>query len=101
MSDDEEKKKRLNAQLTNVDVDKSGVAAAGRVNYTLPLSKDSSIQAYADIEARKRKGEKLGLSAPTVGLNYTKTFKSGGKVRTASARADGIAKRGKTKGSIV
>ena len=101
MSDDEEKKKRLNAQLTNVDVDKSGVAAAGRVNYTLPVGKDSSIEAYADIEARKRKGEKLGLSAPMFGINYTRRFKSGGKVKTASARADGIARRGKTKGSIV
>jgi hypothetical protein len=35
------------------------------------------------------------------GINYTRRFKSGGKVKTASARADGIARRGKTKGSIV
>lgn len=101
MSDEDEKKKRLNATLTNVDVDKNSVSAAGRINYTLPISNNSEIEAYADVEARKRKGEKLGLSAPMFGINYKRSFKSGGKVKTASSRADGIAKRGKTKGSIV
>jgi len=98
---EEEKKKRLSAQLTDVNIDKGGVGAAGRVSYTLPLDKTSEIEAYADLEARKRKGEKMAFAAPMIGLGYTKRFKKGGKVKSASARGDGIAKRGKTKGKFV
>lgn len=98
---DEEAKKRLSAQLTNVDIGKGGVGAAGRVSYKLPVDKQSELEAYADIEARKRKGENLALTAPMFGIGYTRRFKQGGKVKSASARADGIAKRGKTKGRMV
>ena len=72
---EEEKKKRLSAQLTDVNIDKGGVGAAGRVGYTLPLDKTSEIEAYADLEARKRKGEKMAFAAPMIGLGYTKRFK--------------------------
>lgn len=98
---DEEAKKRLSAQLTNIDVGKGGAGAAGRVSYKMPLDKQSELEAYADIEARKRKGENLALTAPMFGIGYTRRFKQGGKVKSASARADGIAKRGKTKGRMV
>ncbi len=97
----DEEKKRLSAQLTNLNIDKGGAGAAGRVNYKMPLDKQSEIQAYADIEAQKRKGKPMSLSAPMVGLEYTRRFKEGGKVKSASVRADGIAKRGKTKGRMV
>jgi len=99
--DTDEEKKRLSAQLTNLNIDKGGVGAAGRVSYKMPLDKQSELQAYADIEAQKRKGEKMSFGAPMVGLEYTRRFKGGGKVKSASARADGIAKRGKTKGRMV
>ena len=98
---DEEEKKRLSAQLTNIDIGKGGVGAAGRVSYKMPLDKQSELEAYADIEARKRKGENLALTAPMFGISYNRRFKQGGKVKSASARADGIAKRGKTKGRMV
>ena len=98
---DEEEKKRLSAQLTNIDIGKGGVGAAGRVSYKMPLDKQSELEAYADIEARNRKGENLALTAPMFGIGYTRRFKQGGKVKSASARADGIAKRGKTKGRMV
>ena len=97
----EEEKKRLSAQLTNLNIDKGGAGAAGRVSYNIPLDKQSELQAYADIEAQKRKGEKMSLAAPMFGIGYTRRFKEGGKVKSASARADGIAKRGKTKGRMV
>lgn len=37
---------------------------------------------------------------PVVEENSQKLFKKGGKVKSASARADGIAQRGKTRGKI-
>ena len=97
----DEEKKRLSAQLTNIDIGQGGVGASGRVSYNMPLDKTSDIEAYADVEARKRKGEKMSLSAPMIGLNYTKRFKQGGKVKSASSRADGIAQRGKTRGKML
>jgi hypothetical protein len=36
-----------------------------------------------------------------IAAHYSEGMKKGGKVRTASSRADGIAQRGKTKGRIV
>jgi hypothetical protein len=35
------------------------------------------------------------------GLRWTKKFSEGGKTKSASSRADGIAKRGKTKGKYL
>jgi len=37
----------------------------------------------------------------TPGLSWTKNFSKGGKVSSASKRADGIAQRGKTKGRML
>lgn len=98
---DEEDKKRLSAQLTNIDIGQGGAGVSGRVSYKMPLDNTSDIEAYADLEARKRRGEKMSFAAPMIGLGYTKRFKQGGKVKSASARADGIAKRGKTRGKFV
>lgn len=97
----EEEKNRLSAQLTNIDIGKGGAGASGRISYKLPLDKQSELEAYADIEAQKRKGEKLSLASPMFGIGYTRRFKQGGKVKSASVRADGIAQRGKTRGRMV
>lgn len=99
----DEEKKRFSAQLTNLDLGKEGVGATGRVSYKLPLDKESEVEAYADLAAQKRKGQKLDFSTPMLGVGYTRrfNFKQGGKVKSASARADGIAQRGKTKGRMV
>lgn len=117
---DEEAKKRLSAQLTNLDIGKGGVGASGRVSYKLPLDKQSELEAFANVEAQKRKGGRPSLAiskggidpfemltgggfsaSPMLGIEYTRRFKQGGKVKSASVRADGIAKRGKTKGRMV
>ena len=97
----DEEKKRFFAKLTNLDLSKEGAGATGRVSYKLPLDKESELEAYADIAAQKRKGQKLDFSTPMLGIGYTRRFKQGGKVKSASVRADGIAQRGKTKGRMV
>jgi len=97
----EEERKRLQAQLTNVDVGPGGVGASGRMTYNMPVDKNTNLQLIADLEAQKRKGQKASMSTPYVGFNLEKRFKKGGSVKSASVRADGVAKRGKTKGRFV
>ena len=59
--------------------------------YRKKLSPDSSLEFYGE-------RSKKGMGEPwTAGVNYRKEFKKGGKVKSASARADGIAIRGKTR----
>lgn len=48
----------------------------------------------------------IGGNSPVSGyepqfVGHTQNFKKGGKVKSASSRGDGIAKRGKTKGRMV
>jgi len=48
----------------------------------------------------------IGGNSPVSGyepqfLGHTQNYKKGGKVKSASSRGDGIAKRGKTKGRMV
>lgn len=58
-------------------------------------SKESQ-QAAADAATRKKEE-----SAPTTRSEMGSIFKKGGKVSSASKRADGCAVRGKTKGRVV
>jgi len=63
--------------------------------YRKRLSPSSALEFY---------GEKSKYGEPfAAGVKYTKEFKRGGKVKmkSASARADGIAQKGKTRGKIV
>jgi len=46
------------------------------------------------------KAPTLQNESPVVEENTQKLFKKGGSVKSASARADGIAKRGKTRGTM-
>ena len=64
-----------------------------------PIEKGPSKQSMQDAadDAMRRKEER----APTTSSEMGKMFKKGGKVGSASKRADGIAQRGKTKGRIV
>ena len=64
-----------------------------------PIEKGPSKQSMQDAadEAMRRKEER----APTTRSEMGKMFKKGGKVSSASKRADGCAIRGKTKGRIV
>lgn len=45
--------------------------------------------------------ERAAKTAPTTKTEMGKMFSKGGKVGSASRRADGIAQRGKTKGRII
>ena len=96
-----EEDKRLSGQLTNLAFDKGSVGAGGTFNYKIPFDKKSGLEAQADIEAKKNKGQRMRLTSPMFSVAYNKNFKQGGKVKSASARADGIAQRGKTKGRMV
>ena len=40
----EEERKRLQAQLTNVDVGPGGVGASGRMTYDMPVDKNTNLQ---------------------------------------------------------
>jgi hypothetical protein len=59
--------------------------------YKRKLSPDSSIEVYGE-KRQKDMGEPW-----SAGVSYSKDFKKGGAVKSASARADGIAIRGKTR----
>jgi hypothetical protein len=102
---------------------------AGRVGYHQPLDDDSSIDFgvsghrvkgknfsdknldAADLRYFKKLDDNSSMSADLgygrgeginrAGVKYTKKFKQGGKVSSASNRGDGIAQRGKTKGKFV
>ena len=52
-----------------------------------------------EVAGGELKPAKLPLGA--YGLRYTRKFAAGGKVSSASKRADGCAIRGKTKGKMV
>ena len=82
-------------------LDKNFKGAGGRFSYAKDLDKNSSIQAYADLMAGKPAGQDTFIKPNKVGFEYRKSFAKGGKVASASSRADGIAQRGKTKGRFV
>ena len=71
---------------------KGGVKVPGvGAKYRKKLDKDSSLEFYGE-KRDKNMGEPW-----QAGVTYNRQFKKGGKVKSASERADGIAIRGKTK----
>jgi hypothetical protein len=69
-------------------------------------AKSSPLIAKAEIERMKEildkpRGGGGGGAMPKSNRDITKNMKSGGKVSSASSRADGCAMRGKTKGRMV
>lgn len=101
-SDDDELRGYANlyANLGTEVRDKLGVSGLG-VNYRKNLTPESYFEVYGD--------KQMGGPA-SGGIRYTRQgniFKKGGAVKkskakkSASARADGIAKKGKTRGRIV
>ena len=81
-------------------LDKGFKGVGGRLAYDKELDKNSSIRAYADVMAGKAAGQSAFIKPQKVGLEYRRSFAKGGAVRSASARADGIAQRGKTRGKM-
>lgn len=98
MSDKPESDLRFSPSF--VTLDKGFKGAGGRLSYKKDLDKDSSLQAYADIQAGKPEGQSFFVKPSKIGLEYRKTFSKGGRVSTASKRADGIASKGKTRGRM-
>ena len=62
---------------------------------------DAPVPASVVQEAEDKKMQDKAKQAPTTKTEMGKPFAKGGKVSSASARADGIAQRGKTRGTIV
>lgn len=52
-------------------------------------------------ESRQARERRAGETAPTTKSTMGSVFKKGGKVGSASKRADGCAQRGKTRGKMV
>ena len=77
--------------------DKDYLLGIGRISGYKDVGKDSELSAHADVMASKFKGSGAKVSPIGIGVNYRKSFKKGGKVKSASVRADGIAQRGKTR----
>ena len=89
----------VNPQFLSMDKNFKGVG--GRLAYTKDLDKNSSLQAYADLMANKAVGQDAFVKPQKIGVEYRKSFSKGGKVSSASSRADGCAQRGKTRGKMV
>ena len=79
-------------------VDKDSQALGSRIMATKKLGKNTALQGYYDIDTTNDKYSGMKHRRGGAGISLMHNFSKGG---TASARADGIAKRGKTKGRIV
>jgi hypothetical protein len=82
-------------------LDKNFTGAGARLTGTKKIDKDAMLQAYIDADVMRDKYQGTKGRVSGAGVRFTKNFAKGGKVLTASERADGIASRGKTRGRIV
>ena len=84
-----------------------GGAVAPVIGAAVPELRDKIMNIGADEtkaatpEEEKKKKEKESFSPNQPAQVYQPTYKKGGKVSSASKRADGCAIRGKTKGRVV
>ena len=91
---DEDSELEAYADLMGIRGDniKGGVKVPGiGAKYRKKLDKDSSLEFYGE-KRDKNMGEPW-----QAGVTYSRDFKNGGKVKSASERADGCCIRGKTK----
>ena len=98
---DEDDKVKLDMQPQFIESNKYFNGAGARFTADKKLGKNTDLQAYADLLASQAKDQDASVKAHKVGLTLTHRFAKGGKVSSASKRADGIAQRGKTKGRMV
>lgn len=78
-------------------------AVTGRGSYGQALNPDQAAE-NADEDAKKQHAaemRKINESRDAINESMSQGMKKGGKVSSASKRADGIAQRGKTKGRMV
>lgn len=97
--------KEVHEKYNPPDKDHKGKAAENK-EFEDKRAKSSPLVAKAEIERMKEildrpRGGGGGGAMPKSNRDITKNYKAGGKVSSASKRADGCAVRGKTKGRIV
>jgi hypothetical protein len=96
--------KEVHEKYNPPEKDHKGKAAENK-EFEDKRAKSSPLVAKAEIERMKEILDKPrgggGGAMPKSNRDITKNFKAGGKVSSASKRADGCAVRGKTKGRIV
>ena len=93
-------KLKLGMQPHFIENNKYFTGAGARLTADKKLGKNTDLQAYADLIASKMADQDASLKAQKLGFTLTHRFAKGGKVSSASSRADGIAQRGKTKGRM-
>ena len=77
-----------------------GAGGRGKMTLEKEIAKNLELQAYIEGQAFKPKEGKTNRELTGAGFKLTKRFKKGGMV-SASKRADGCARKGKTKGRMV
>jgi hypothetical protein len=96
--------KEVHEKYNPPEKDHKGKAAENK-EFEDKRAKSSPLVAKAEIERMKEILDKPrgggGGAMPKSNRDITKNYKAGGKVSSASKRADGCAVRGKTKGRIV
>ena len=97
--------KEVHEKYNPPEKDHKGKAAENK-EFEDKRAKSSPLVAKAEIERMKEildkpRGGGGGGAMPKSNRDITKNYKAGGKVSSASKRADGCAVRGKTKGRIV
>lgn len=83
---------------TYASINKDNQYFAGKISGTKKLGKDTALQGYLDINAFNDKYNGPRARGTGAGFTLMHNYAKGG---TASARADGIAARGKTKGRLL
>jgi hypothetical protein len=81
-----------------LSVDKDSQALGSKIIGTKKLGKNTALQGYYDVDTTNDKYEGLKNRRGGAGFTLMHNYAKGG---TASARADGIAARGKTKGRLL
>ncbi len=97
--------KEVHEKYNPPEKDHKGKAAENK-EFEDKRAKSSPLIAKAEIERMKEildkpRGGGGGGAMPKSNRDITKNYKAGGKVSSASKRADGIAVKGKTRGRIV
>lgn len=97
--------KEVHEKYNPPEKDHKGKAAENK-EFEDKRAKSSPLVAKAEIERMKEildkpRGGGGGGAMPKSNRDITKNYKAGGKVSSASKRADGIATKGKTRGRIV
>ena len=96
--------KEVHEKYNPPEKDHKGKAAENK-EFEDKRAKSSPLVAKAEIERMKEILDKPrgggGGAMPKSNRDITKNYKAGGKVSSASKRADGCAVRGKTKGRII